>query len=171
MTALDLFADMTRWVAWRYELRNGKPTKVPYSPQAGKAKADDPRTWGTRTAAERMAQQIANGAGGGIGIMLGDLGDGTVLGGIDLDTCIGDDGASTSWADAILAAVPTYAERSPSGNGSSCSSACLPIRCDRSSTGSARMPARSAASGCPRARTAPTTARPSNATSLAAISR
>jgi hypothetical protein len=117
MTALDAFADMLRWVAWRNETRNGKTTKVPYAPQGGKAKADDPRTWGTRLQAEAKVREIANGAGGGVGIMLGDLGDGTVLGGIDLDACIGDDGASTSWADAILDAVPSYAERSPSGRG------------------------------------------------------
>jgi hypothetical protein len=117
MTTLDDFGDKPRWLAWRNENRDGKVTKVPYAPQGGKAKANDPKTWSTREAAERMAGRIANGSGGGVGIMLGDLGDGTVLGGIDLDACVGDDGASTAWADAILAAVPSYAERSPSGKG------------------------------------------------------
>jgi hypothetical protein len=117
MTALDDLAALPRWIAWRYEIRTGKPTKVPYAPRGGTAKANDPATWGTRAAAEAQATKIANGVGGGVGIMLGDLCDGTVLGGIDLDACIGDDGASTPWADAILAAVPSYAERSPSGRG------------------------------------------------------
>jgi hypothetical protein len=117
MTALDDLAAMPRWVAWHGEMRGGKLTKVPYAPQGGKARANDPQTWGTRDAADGMARQIANGNGGGVGIVLGDLGDGSVLGGIDLDACIGDDGVSTSWADAILAAVPSYAERSPRGRG------------------------------------------------------
>jgi hypothetical protein len=118
MTALDPFADMPRWVAWRNETRNGKATKVPYAPQGGRAKADDPRTWGTRGNAERRARQIANGNGGGVGIMLGDLGDSSsALGGIELDSCVGDDGTIAAWATAILKTVPTYAEKSPSGRG------------------------------------------------------
>lgn len=38
------------WVAWQEEERQpGKPaTKVPYSPSGGKARADDPLTWGPR---------------------------------------------------------------------------------------------------------------------------
>jgi primase-polymerase (primpol)-like protein len=35
------------WVLWRYETRDGEPTKVPYSPHGGRAKANDPATWGT----------------------------------------------------------------------------------------------------------------------------
>jgi putative DNA primase/helicase len=44
----DTFAQERRWVAWRYELRGGKLTKVPYAPFGGRAKAGDPSTWGTR---------------------------------------------------------------------------------------------------------------------------
>jgi len=47
MMPLDLFTDDPRWAAWRTELRGDKATKVPYSPNGGKAKADDPSTWGT----------------------------------------------------------------------------------------------------------------------------
>jgi hypothetical protein len=117
MSALDRFADLPRWVAWCVEERNGKRTKIPYSPQEGRARTDDPSTWGTREAAEWRAKHLGNGVDGGIGILLGDLGDGAHLAGIDLDTCIGDDGALAPWAAAILAALPTYAERSPSGRG------------------------------------------------------
>jgi hypothetical protein len=116
MTALDAFAEMPRWVAWRNEVRKGKATKVPYSPHGGKAKTDDPSTWGSRAEAEGTAKQIANGSGG-IGIQLGDLGDGNFLAGVDLDSCIADDGTIAPWAAAILKAVPTYAEKSPSGHG------------------------------------------------------
>jgi hypothetical protein len=117
MTALDRLADMPRWVAWRTDDRSGKATKIPYSPHGGKAKAGDPSTWGTRAEAEDMAGRLANGKGGGIGVQLGDVGDGTFLGGIDLDSCIADDGTIAPWAAAIRNAVPTYAEKSPSGRG------------------------------------------------------
>jgi hypothetical protein len=117
MTALDTLAALPRWIAWRSEVRNGKATKVPYAPQGGKAKADDPSTWGTRAEAEAHAARIVNGSGGGVGIQLGDLGGDTFLAGIDLDSCLDEDGALAPWAAAILNAVPTYAEKSPSGRG------------------------------------------------------
>jgi primase-polymerase (primpol)-like protein len=117
MPALAILADEPRWVAWRSELRGGKPTKIPYAPRGGKAKADDPSTWGIRTAAEVRAREIVNGSGGGIGIQLGDLGADLHLVGIDLDSCIADNGTLASWATEYLSAFPTYTERSPSGRG------------------------------------------------------
>ena len=74
-----------RAVLWRSEERDGKPTKVPYQP-SGKRKAmsNRPATWGSfATASETLA------AGGykGMGIMLGDLGDGRFLVGKDWDLC------------------------------------------------------------------------------------
>ena len=118
---LDRFADDPRWVAWRNEVRDGakpgdKPTKVPYSPGGGRAKADDPATWGTKHSAEQLAKRLVNGRGGGIGIELGDLGGDLVLGGIDVDTCLhGDEIAD--WAKPVLEALKTYVERSPSLTG------------------------------------------------------
>jgi predicted P-loop ATPase len=117
VTAFDSLADEPRWVAWRNELRGGKPAKVPYAPRRGKAKADDPSTWGDRAAAEARAARIVNGSGGGIGIQLGDLGADLYLCGIDLDSCISEEGALAPWAADILCAIPTYTERSPSGHG------------------------------------------------------
>ena len=91
--ALAALAVRARWVTWRNELRNGKPTKVPYSPRNDrKAKADDPATWGTRAEAEATVPRLVNGTGGGIGLQLGVLGDGRAIGGIDLDTCRAADG-------------------------------------------------------------------------------
>ena len=115
-TAFDPFEFETRWVAWRNELRNGKQTKVPYSPHGGPAKADDPSTWSTRSAAEAKARNLVNGQGGGIGIELGDLGDGTSLGGIDLDTCLSG-GMFEQWAMDIIQRLGSYAEVSPCGTG------------------------------------------------------
>jgi putative DNA primase/helicase len=117
VTALDALAGESRWVAWRNELRGRKLAKVPYSPDGKKAKADDPSTWGIRTEAQARAEKIVNGLAGGIGIQLGNLGGDMHLSGLDLDSCIADDGALAPWAAEIVSAVPTYTERSPSGRG------------------------------------------------------
>jgi hypothetical protein len=115
--AFDQLADQPRWVAWRNERRGDRTTKVPHSPAGGLAKANDPRTWGTRSEAEARARNLVNGEGGGIGIELGDLGDGTSLGGIDLDTCRAPDGNFEAWAQEIIERFGSYTEVSPSGTG------------------------------------------------------
>jgi hypothetical protein len=93
-TALEA---VPRWLGWRQEVRGtakARPTKVPYDPSRTGAEfsygnAVDPLTWGPRHAAERRARELANGgAMTGIGIALGDLGDGTFLAGVDLDSCL-----------------------------------------------------------------------------------
>jgi putative DNA primase/helicase len=119
----DAFASLRnkkRWLVWRAEGRGrtGKPTKVPYCPRQPKRRADatDPGTWGKRAEAEAVAQRSPNGAGGGVGIMLGDLGTRYYLVGVDLDACISD-GLISDWAAAVLDAVRSYAELSPSQTG------------------------------------------------------
>src|SRR3954452_25474378 len=106
--AVEDFAWLPRWVVWRNETRNGHATKVPYSPHSGHAKADDPRTWGVRSAAEARARQLVNGQGGGIGNELGALRDGTSLGGIDLDTCRDEDCTFEEWAREIIERFASY---------------------------------------------------------------
>ena len=116
--ALTALAEHVRWVTWRNELRNGKATKVPYSPRNDrKAKADDPTTWGTRAEAEAAVPRLVNGTGGGIGLQLGILGDGRAIGGIDLDTCRAADGTLEPWAAEVVARIGSYTEISPSGTG------------------------------------------------------
>ena len=114
------FAALDRWVFWRAEARgaSGRPTKVPYNPRriGHKADATDPQTWGTRSEAETAARRFLNGADGGIGIVLGDVGADTYLGGCDLDSSISD-GLISDWAAETLAAAPSYAEVSPSLTG------------------------------------------------------
>jgi len=119
-TTLDSLAMLPRWVAWQTETRQaGKPpTKVPYSPGGAKAHADKPGTWGTRAAAANRADRLPKPHGsGGIGIELGDMGGGTVLGGIDLDTCRDAAGTLAPWALAVIDRLASYAETSPSGTG------------------------------------------------------
>ena len=117
---LNDLADSSRWMAWRQEQRaNGKPTKVPYDPNSRrKGSSTNPTTWGTRDQAERRAQRLGQPVG--VGIVLGDLGSGFDLVGLDLDGCVIDDNRSlklTSWANEVLDRFDSYAEISPSGNG------------------------------------------------------
>jgi predicted P-loop ATPase len=118
ITTLFDLADLPRWVAWQTEEPEGrKATKVPYAPGGRrKAEADDPSTWGLRHEAEATRLPMPIGQGG-IGLELGDLGDGRAVGGIDLDTCRDADGVLAPWATEILTEFATYAEVSPSGTG------------------------------------------------------
>ena len=120
-SAFDALASARRWVAWRNEWRGEgdarKLTKVPFGRDRRPAKADDPSTWLTREEASDLAKSIANGLGGGIGIQLGDLGDGRYLIGFDLDGCLDDQKRLLPWAAQIIKTAGTYAETSPSGKG------------------------------------------------------
>ncbi len=118
---LSTLALAYRWVAWQTEEREpGKPrTKVPYDPSSQrKALANDPTTWGTRPSAEARAARLPKPYGaGGVGIELGDLGDGRCLGGVDLDTCRDEDGTLAPWAMEIVDWLNSYTEISPSRSG------------------------------------------------------
>lgn len=113
-----------RWVAWQTEdakpdaKGNVRTTKRPYDPaKRGSAKVNVPGTWRDRVAAEARATRLRKPhKAGGVGIVLGDLGDGRILAGVDLDTCIGVDGIQP-WAQDVVARFGTYTETSPSGTG------------------------------------------------------
>jgi len=116
--ALADLAAVPRWVAWQTEIRNRRPTKVPYSPSGAKARADNPATWGIRTQAEMRRDALPKPHGlGGIGLELGDLGDGRIMGGIDLDTCRDADGTIQPWALEVVERFASYTEVSPSDTG------------------------------------------------------
>jgi P4 family phage/plasmid primase-like protien len=122
--ALDPWRAAVRWVAWQEEGRRSarsaatSKTKVPYGAynnNTDRADATDHHTWLTRADAERLARVRAM---QGIGIVLGKLGDGWFLVGIDADTCRDPaTGAIAAWADAIIGLLDTYSEISPSGSG------------------------------------------------------
>lgn len=110
LSALEELQARPQWVCWRKEVRQGRPTKIPYNVATGRwAKSDIPATWSTYT------QAIAAHRSGryhGIGYMFHR--DFT---GIDLDHCVNTDGSIDPWAQAYLDRLPSYAEYSPSGTG------------------------------------------------------
>ena len=115
---LQALAPLPLWVVWRNELRRGRSTKVPFNPAGGFAKADDPKTWGTRFQAEAAIPRIVNGSGGGLGLEFAAIGDGLHLAGIDIDTCRDPQtGMVDPWAQEIIDCFGSYAEVSPSGTG------------------------------------------------------
>ncbi len=122
-SSLSALATVSRWVPWREELRGPKqkPTKVPYDSRTLRgAKADNPATWGTRAEALAAAKRLPPSPGlkGGIGIMLGDLGQGWTLAGVDLDSCLDPaTGEFAAWAADVINRLDGYAETSPSGRG------------------------------------------------------
>lgn len=99
------------WVVWRYEQRGGRRTKVPYSPtQMGRAKSNDPATWGTYAQAQSELQRRAY---DGMGLMF----DGAHFG-VDIDHCIDPQtGEVTQQALDIVSTLGSYTEISPSGTG------------------------------------------------------
>lgn len=105
-----------RFCAWRTEphRRTGKPTKVPYCSANTEAKSNNAHTWLMREQAETLASQGFD----GIGIFLGDLPDGRILAGIDLDTCRDPQtGDTAEWAQAVVSRFASYTEISPSLTG------------------------------------------------------
>lgn len=100
---------LPRWVLWKYERRNGKKTKVPYTVSGSRARADNPATWSDYGQAAGTFE--ASGAYHGIGFMLGD---GWV--GVDLDHCMEGQQLNPP-AGEILGQLGGYAETSPSGSG------------------------------------------------------
>lgn len=113
---LQALAPLSRWVAYSGKPKEGKIDKAPLNPKTGQpARNDSPATWATREAAEARAKALkAPGHKPGIGIELGDLGNGTALCGVDLDGC---GAAPAAWAAAIIDRLDTNSEVSPSGEG------------------------------------------------------
>lgn len=108
---------LNQWVCWRYETRDGKPTKPPISPRSnGKllyAKTNDPTTWSDFATANAAVTRLGL---QGVGLSLSAT-DG--LTGLDLDHVID---PATGEIDPPAATVlerfsGTYAEISPSGTG------------------------------------------------------
>jgi len=103
-----------QWVAWRWErTADGRWTKIPINARSGaKASATAPVTWGSFDAA--LAYAEGHGLPG-VGFVFSPV---DAFTGIDLDGCRHpDSGALTAEATAIVAALDSYTEVSPSGCG------------------------------------------------------
>lgn len=105
--------DLRQWLCWRYEERDGKPTKVPYSPIMGqRASSTDPETW---TEYQEAVQACREHSYDGLGFVFTPEDD---FCGVDLDDCRDPDtGKIEPWAQEIIKDLDSYTEVSPSGTG------------------------------------------------------
>src|SRR5215208_401445 len=110
--ALDI-RDLRQWLVWRSEERDGKPTKIPYSPITGqRASSRTPETWTGYEEAVRAWKEVGY---SGIGFVFTLEDD---LCGVDLDGCLDPvTGEIEPWAWTIIEKLDSYTEISPSGTG------------------------------------------------------
>jgi len=102
---------ISQWVVWQYELRAGKPTKVPYSARTAKAASvTNPSAWSTFY---ECVNTMNTGLYSGIGFVLTD--DDPYFF-IDLDDPKGDQAVIDRQVE-ICNKANTYTEYSPSGKG------------------------------------------------------
>ncbi len=110
----DDLTERDQWVLWRLEMRDGKPTKVPYQANGNRAKSDDPETWNTFEAVA-AAWMKAAARYQGIGFVFSAA---DPFAGIDFDDCIDQGGALKPWVRPMIECfADSYAEISPSGHG------------------------------------------------------
>jgi hypothetical protein len=105
--------DLRQWLCWRSEERDGKPTKIPYSPLTRqRASSTTPNTWAGYEEALRACEEHGY---GGIGFVFTSEDD---LCGVDLDGCLNPDTREIEpWARIIIEELDSYTEISPSGTG------------------------------------------------------
>src|SRR5215213_4996355 len=98
--------DVRQWVCWRSEERDGKTTKIPYSPlTGGRASSADPETWAGYPEAVTACRERGH---DGIGFVF--TGDDPFCG-VDLDRCRDPQtGKIEPWAQEIIEELESYAE-------------------------------------------------------------
>ncbi len=112
----EALTERPQWVCWRLEERDGKKTKVPYTPGTEcRASSIDLMTWRTFTEAIG-AYERSEPPYDGIGFMFCSA---DPFSGIDLDKCRNpESGEVAEWAQKIIVSVSEgYVEVSPSGTG------------------------------------------------------
>lgn len=103
--------EIPAWVLWKYEIKDGKPTKVPYSPVTKyRAKSDDPSTWG---AFDEVVYLWQKNDYEGIGFVLSASVPYCI---VDMDGCIVDGELHPDARD-LVSRFNSYTERTPSGTG------------------------------------------------------
>jgi putative DNA primase/helicase len=113
----EQLTERPQWVCWRLEERDGKTTKVPYTPDFAERRASstDLLTWGTfDSALDAYARHEPPYDGIGFVFCSGDP-----FAGIDLDDCRNPEtGEVAPWAQRIIdSAHDGHVEISPSGRG------------------------------------------------------
>lgn len=110
MVPIELRAEQ-RWVTWRREARDGKPTKVPYQAinPGRRASSTDPRSWST---CDEALESYERDSLDGVGFVFTD----TPFAGVDFDGCVVD-GEVDPHVARWLATLDSYSEFSPSGTG------------------------------------------------------
>jgi primase-polymerase (primpol)-like protein len=103
--------ELEQWVCWRYEERDNKLTKIPCTPQGGRASTTDSLTWAAFDVALKASRDHD-----GIGFVFTS---GDPFAGIDVDKCRDPEtGDVAPSAQKILDRVQDgYLEISPSGRG------------------------------------------------------
>lgn len=103
-----------QWVCWRFEVRDGKRTKVPYNASTGaRAESDNEATWSSFEKALEFHR--ANDWTDGIGLVVSDEDD---FVGLDLDYCRDPEtGEIAEWAQKIVTEIDSYTEITPSNAG------------------------------------------------------
>jgi hypothetical protein len=101
----DMFGAEKRWVNWRYVMKDGKETKVPYQVNGRRADSTDPSTWSTYDEVARVSDKVS--------IVFAS--DERLLG-IDIDHVI-EDGVVRDDIQRFVDVADTYTEISPSGTG------------------------------------------------------
>lgn len=103
---------LNQWLLWRYEVINGKDTKVPYQPNGHKAQTTNPEHFNSF---EAIVNAYQTGDYSGIGFVFTHNDDFT---GIDLDDCRNaETGKIEGWALELIETAGSYTEISPSGTG------------------------------------------------------
>jgi hypothetical protein len=110
----ETLRNISQWVCWRGEDRNGKRTKLPVNPHTGgNAVTTNPQTWTSFDEAVEFAAKRHNVDGVGF-VFTKDAG----IIGIDLDHCVNKQtGEIVEWAQQIVNSLDSYTEYSPSGDG------------------------------------------------------
>ena len=102
------------WLLWKLEMRDDKPTKVPYKNPREYGSSTDKNTWNTyNDHYQRYFQKEPPNQKRGLGIVFEDS-CGVV--GIDFDNCV-TDGITHAALEQFLEQANTYIEYSPSGTG------------------------------------------------------
>lgn len=116
--AIRTLAEHRQWVLWRMEPRDGKITKVPYSPATHRpCSSTQPRDWGSYQEVVEAALKHDGQPYSGPGFVFNGKAANRIMG-VDLDKCRDvETGRLDPWAEKIVERFESYTELSPSGRG------------------------------------------------------